>query len=119
VTITVTQVVGVNQPPSFLPGGDQQVPADAGPQTVAGWATEISPGPPSEAGQVVSFIVRVDQKDDRFFEVMPAVSPSGTLTYTPARHGRAEARVAAHDDGGTANGGQDTSTEHTLVFSFE
>ena len=45
----------------------------------------VSPGPPSEATQD--------------FTVAPTVSPSGTLTYTPATRGKAKARVAAHDDG--------------------
>ncbi|HEY9444645.1 MAG TPA: cadherin-like domain-containing protein, partial [Gemmatimonadales bacterium] len=45
----------------------------------------VSPGPPSEAAQD--------------FTVAPTVSPSGTLTYTPATRGKAKARVAAHDDG--------------------
>jgi len=120
VTITVDPpVVGVNQPPSFLPGGDQRVRSNAGPQTVAAWASDISPGPPSEAAQVVTFIVKVDHKNERYFTIAPTVSPSGTLTYTPAKRGKAKAKVAAHDDGGTANGGHDTSPEYTIAFNFE
>ena len=112
-------MVGVNQPPSFLPGGDQRVRSNAGPQTVAAWASDISPGPPSEAAQVVTFIVKVDHKNERYFTVAPTVSPSGTLTYTPAKRGKAKAKVAARDDGGTANGGHDTSPEYTIAFNFE
>src|SRR4030095_3964413 len=51
-TITVN---AVNDAPSFTKGADQSVNADAGAQTVNGWATAISPGPPNEAGQTVSF----------------------------------------------------------------
>jgi hypothetical protein len=91
VTITVNAVVGVNDPPSFLPGPNQYVHVGDGPQTVVGWATAISPGP---------------YHDEKLFAVDPAVSSDGTLTYTPRRQG-------------TANGGRDTSPEHTIVFAFE
>ncbi|HEY8022397.1 MAG TPA: Ig-like domain-containing protein, partial [Thermoanaerobaculia bacterium] len=56
-TATVTiDVVDVNEPPTFTKGPDQTVLEDAGPQTVAGWATGITPGPPSESGQTVTFL---------------------------------------------------------------
>src|SRR5206468_2642502 len=41
-TITVTPV---NDAPSFVKGADQTVLEDAGPQTVNGWATAVTPGP--------------------------------------------------------------------------
>ena len=45
-TFTIT-VTAVNDAPTFTKGGDQSVLEDAAPQTVAGWATGISPGPPT------------------------------------------------------------------------
>ena len=54
VNITVNPV---NDVPSFTKGPDQTVLEDAGAQTVRGWATNISPGPANESGQVVDFIV--------------------------------------------------------------
>ena len=119
VTITVNAVLGVNHPPSFLPGPDQNVRVQGGPQTVEHWATNISPGPADEASQLVTFIVRVDHGGKKLFAQEPAVSPDGTLTYSPKRQGKTTATVAAHDNGGTANGGQDTSPEYTVVFTFE
>ncbi|HEX4608629.1 MAG TPA: tandem-95 repeat protein, partial [Urbifossiella sp.] len=49
-TATIT-VNFVNQVPVFTAGTAQTANENAGPQTVAGWATGISAGPPSESGQ--------------------------------------------------------------------
>jgi hypothetical protein len=80
-TVTVTITVNpVNDDPSFTKGPDQEVSSLAGAQTIDNWATNISPGP-SEAGQTVSF--NISTNHDEAFAVLPAVSPSGTLTFTP------------------------------------
>ncbi|MGH3079819.1 MAG: beta strand repeat-containing protein [Gaiellaceae bacterium] len=109
-TITVT---GINDAPSFTKGADQTVAEDAGAQSVTGWATGISPGP-NESGQTVSFSVSND--NNALFSAQPAVSPSGTLTYTPAanQNGSATITLRATDDGGTANGGVDASPTQTF-----
>jgi hypothetical protein len=62
-----------------------------------------------EAAQTVSFIVNNDNAS--LFSAQPAISADGTLTYTPAPNasGVANVTVVAMDDGGTANGGNDTS----------
>ena len=113
-TITVD---GINDAPSFVKGADQSVAEDAGPQTVAGWATSISAGPANEVGQVVDFIVGND--NNALFAAQPSVSATGTLTYTPAADasGGATVTVQAHDDGGTANGGVDTSAGQTFTIA--
>jgi large repetitive protein len=82
---------------------------DAGAQSVAGWATGISAGPASEATQSIGFDVGVDTP--ALFAVQPVLAPNGMLTYTPAAdaHGVATVTVRAVDDGGTADGGNDTS----------
>ena len=54
-TFTVT-VTAVNDAPSFTAGANQTVLEDAGPQTVAPWATAISPGP-GEGSQTLTFVV--------------------------------------------------------------
>src|SRR3989442_5726221 len=48
-----------------------------------------------------------------------AVSATGTLTFTPAAGatGAATVTVQLHDNGGTANGGVDTSAAQTLTIS--
>ena len=45
---TATQVVTfVNQAPSFTKGADQSVASNGGPQNLTAWATNISPGAPT------------------------------------------------------------------------
>src|SRR6185312_6602849 len=112
VTITVTDV---NQAPSFTKGADQTVLEDSGLQTVPNWATAISPGPPSESGQTVTFLV-TNNTDPSLFTVAPAVSSTGTLTYMSAPHanGTATITLVAMDNGGTASGGVDTSAPQTF-----
>src|SRR5262249_22016867 len=53
----VLTVAAVNDPPSFALGGNQTVNEDAGPQSVANFATGISAGPPDESGQTLTFHV--------------------------------------------------------------
>jgi hypothetical protein len=92
---------------------------DAGPQSVPGWATNISPGPPSEATQSVAFTV--SSNNPALFSAQPAIAPNGALTYTPApdANGAATVTVTAHDDGGTANGGSDTSAPQTFTITVD
>src|SRR5262249_47578176 len=96
---------------------DQTVNEDAGAQSVPNWATNISRGPADEAGQAVNFVVTTN--NDALFLVLPAVSPTGTLTYTPAANanGSATVTVRLQDNGGTANGGQDTSAAQTFSIT--
>src|SRR5262249_22013356 len=115
-TVTIT-VDAVNDAPSFTKGADQTVLEDAGAQSVTGWATSISAGPASESGQAVNFIVSND--NSALFSVQPAISVTGTLTYTSAANasGSAIVTVQLHDNGGTANGGVDTSAAQTFTIT--
>ena len=115
-TFAIT-VTAVNDVPSFTKGPDQTVNEDAGAQTVNNWATNISAGPADEAGQTLTFLVTTN--NDALFSVLPAVSASGTLTYTPAANanGSATVTVRLQDNGGTANGGQDTSAAQTFAIT--
>jgi hypothetical protein len=112
-------VSGINSPPSFSAGPSQSVLEDAGAQTVPGWASSISPGPPDEASQTISFLVATT--NDGLFGAggLPAVSPDGTLTYTSASNatGSATVTVRARDDGGVAGGGADTSPPQSFTIS--
>ena len=109
-------IAPVNDPPSFTPGSNQTVAAGAGTQTVAGWATGISPGPADESGQQVTFEVNV-VLGSALFAAAPAVSPDGTLTFTPSGlPGTALVTMRAHDDGGSSSGGDDTSAARTFII---
>jgi hypothetical protein len=110
-------VTAVNDAPSFTKGADQTVNEEAGAQSVANWATAISAGPADESGQTVTFAVTND--NNALFSGQPAVASNGTLTYTPAANanGIATVTVVAHDDGGTANGGVDTSAAQMFTIT--
>ena len=111
-TVTIT-IAPVNDPPTFLVGPTDVVLEDSGARTYANWITAISPGPSDESAQTVTFTVTND--NNALFSVQPSVAPNGTLTYTPApnAYGSATITVVAHDNGGTANGGNDTSAAQT------
>ena len=115
-TFTIT-VTAVNDAPSFTKGGNQTVAEDAAAQSVTGWATAISKGPPDEAGQSLSFAVTND--NNALFSVQPAIAATGTLTYTPApnANGSASVSMKIQDTGGTANGGVDTSATQTFTIT--
>ena len=108
----------VNDPPSFTKGADQSVLGLLGAQTVPGWATAISPGPSDESAQNVTFTVTND--NNGLFSAQPAIAPDGTLSYTPAllAIGSATVRVRAVDDGGSSNGGNDTSPQQTFTITI-
>jgi len=113
-TATIT-VNSVNDVPSFTKGADQTVLENAGAQTVNNWATSISAGPANESGQTLTFQV-TNNTNAALFSVAPAISSTGTLTYTPANNvsGTATITVVLKDNGGTANGGVDTSAPQTF-----
>jgi hypothetical protein len=115
-TVNLT-VVAVNDPPSFTKGADQAVLEDAGPQVVANWATAISAGPPDESSQVLTF--HTSNNNSNLFVVQPAISATGTLTYTPATNanGNATVTVVLQDNGGTANSGNDISPPQTFTIT--
>jgi hypothetical protein len=113
VTMTVNPV---NDAPSFMKGSNLTVSHKDGAQTVEGWATSLSPGPANESGQSLSFLVSADPLER--FATQPALSPGGTLTYSPkpGANGVATVTVRLQDSGGTANGGIDTSASQTFTI---
>jgi len=116
-TFTIT-ISDVNDAPSFTAGPNQTVLEDAGSQTVSAWATSISPGPPDEAGQILTFNV-TGNTNPSLFSAGPSVDPiSGDLTYTPAADANGSATITLElmDDGGTANGGEDTSAPQSFTI---
>ncbi|WP_134740904.1 IPT/TIG domain-containing protein [Nocardioides sp. 503] len=120
-TLTV-DVTPVNDAPGFVKGADQEGVANqaAGGQpkayTLEGWASDISAGP-GEGAQALTF--EVSTGEESLFQVQPAVSSGGALTFTPATDqvGTAEVTVRLKDDGGTADGGDDTSDEQTFSIT--
>jgi uncharacterized delta-60 repeat protein len=113
-TLSVTPV---NDAPTFVAGGDLTVDYLAGPQTFAGWATGISQGP-NDVGQAAVFLVSND--NPALFAVAPSITPGGTLSFTASGLlGEAVVKVRLRDDGGTADGGVDTSATQTFRITFD
>jgi hypothetical protein len=98
--------------PSFTKGPDQTVAEDSGAQTVPNWATNISPSPSS--GRTVIFLIQ-NNTNPGLFSAGPAISPDGTLTYTPApnANGLATITIALMEVGG----GGGTSPSQTFVIT--
>lgn len=112
-----TSVTAVNDAPVFTKGGNQTVLEDAGAQTVSGWATGINAGAANESGQTLNFIV--SNNNNALFSSQPSIDASGNLTFTPAANanGTATVTLSLHDNGGTANGGVDTSATQTFTIT--
>ncbi len=116
-TVTLT-VTAVNDVPAFTVGADQTVGRGGDPVTVPGFATGITAGAANESTQALTFVVTTD--NDALFAVPPAIDPAtGTLTFTPTATGFGTATVTVRlaDDGGTANGGVDTSAAQTFTIT--
>src|SRR3989442_10554596 len=97
-----------------IKGANQSVSEDAGAQTVANWAMNIGAGPADESGQALNFLVT--NTNAALFAVAPSIAANGTLTYTPATNanGSATVTVQLHDNGGTANGGRESTRLNSI-----
>lgn len=112
-TATVTvNVLLVNDQPDFTAVNPPAVNEDSGQQQLQNWAS-FDAGTPQEnqVQSVKQYDVQILNDPDDLFAEPPSVDTAGTLRYTPAddAFGQATFRVRVQDDGGTANGGNDTS----------
>ena len=119
-TFRVT-VTPVNDPPTFTLAGDRVSAEDAGPQTVPGFLTGFVPGPADESGQALDAVTAtVSQLTGGLtFAQAPRIGTDGTLTYeaAPDANGTATITVTVRDNGGTTDGGQDTSVSLTFTIT--
>jgi len=86
------------------------VAEDSGAYTNANFFTTINAGPANESTQVLTFSVTTDNA--ALFSTQPAISPAGVLTFTPATNANGSAKitvVSVTDNGGTADGGQNST----------
>ena len=117
-------VAPVNDPPWFNTEPSVTVPAGAGPQTIRGFARGIHSGAPNEPDQTVEFEVVRNSNPD-LFEAQPTLtrdgpaSDTGTLRFSAAAGaiGTAVVTMVARDNGGTSNGGKNTSEERTFEIT--
>ncbi|MCM3749214.1 S-layer homology domain-containing protein [Paenibacillus pasadenensis] len=100
----------VNDAPRFSPGPNMQATEGSGIQTYEGWAAPLSAGPDNER-QTLSLNVSTDSPE--LFVQAPALDEQGKLTFQPKEdvEGEANVTVTLKDDGGTANGGADTTVK--------
>ncbi|WP_199247154.1 tandem-95 repeat protein [[Phormidium] sp. ETS-05] len=109
----------VNDIPSFTAANPPAVDEDAGPQTIPGWVTLFNPGPANESTQTALGYMVSNISNPGLFSSPPTVAPNGQLTYTPepGAFGSSTFRVVVQDNGGTANGGVDTSVAQTFTIT--
>ena len=116
ITFSLT-VIPVNDAPSFTKGPSVYRDEDTGLVIIDTWANPISPGPDNERTQLVSFEV-VSVGTPALFVELPTVTASGSLRFATVANafGTSTVSLRLKDDGGTANGGVDSS--ETQVFTI-
>ena len=114
----IIDIIAINDPPTFNKGADVRVNEDSGAKVVSNWAQNISPGAPSEIGQILTFVL--DVTGSEMFAYGPEISDIGTLTFTPApdASGIAYINVTLHDDGGVDYGGDFTSDMQQFIIEI-
>jgi hypothetical protein len=115
--ITLTAVNDAPTPGSFA---NPQWPAGtSGNQSIAAFATVLAFGPPDEAGQqVLAWHVRTIADDAGVLSSAVTIDADGALHVPLSGHaGTATLGVTLQDDGGTANGGVDTSAESVFTVT--
>ncbi len=123
-TLIITVNAFVNTAPSFTVSAANlnltRTNTQTTVQSINNWATAVSPGPASDAAQTLSFTL--SPKNASIYTTLPAVAITGTvtrvgnLTFTlNGTVGNDTCRVVLRDNGGTANGGTD-STVNTLII---
>jgi hypothetical protein len=112
-------LTAINTAPTFVAGADATATDESGLQTIAVWATSISPGLPGEAGQPLHFAI-AGNTNPALFAAGPEIDAIGTLTFTPAPNaaGTAEITIVLQDDGGTAHDGSDSSGPQTFSITI-
>jgi hypothetical protein len=123
-TVNVTQrqftvtVLEVNNPPEFIPGKPQNILEDAKEQIIEKWATNISAGPNED--QALLFHIDLTATNNKsLFKESLTITTDGTITYTPEDDecGQSVFSIVLQDDGGTENGGHNTSEPELLTIN--
>jgi len=109
----------VNDAPILTASDPAAVDEDADPVTIANWASFSASGGSDESSQSVVAYVVSNISNPSLFAVAPSVATNGTLTYTLAddANGTSTFDVTVQDDGGTDNGGIDTSAAQTFTIT--
>ena len=90
---------------------------DAGAQTVAGWATATERRPAGRVGQALDFLVSTQQPVVVLGRTGDRRQRDADLHAGRQRQRQRDVTVQLHDNGGTANGGVDTSAPQTFTIT--
>jgi len=115
-TVDIT-VEPVNDAPIFAAGADPAFSAGtSGVQSISNWPQNIDLGP-NEMQQVDSYAVTTTSDPDSILAGSAAISAGGELGFSlTGASGTAQLEATLTDDGGTPNGGNDTSSP--VAFSI-
>jgi VCBS repeat-containing protein len=118
-TTAIITVAAVNDQPTFTAASPPAINENAGVQSISNWITGFVPGPTDETSQVPTYTVS-NISNPSLFAVNPAINTSGELTYTPATNanGTSTFQVTVTDNGGTTNGGLNTSIAQTFTITI-
>lgn len=85
--------------------------------TISNLVTSVSKGAANESNQTFKVLATVDDKT--LFATQPAISTNGVLTFkTGTNTGVAQITIKVQDNGGTKNGGVDTSDPATFTVTI-
>jgi len=118
-TVTI-HVRPANDPPTIsIPSSLHLGPGPFGVRTTPGFAVMTSSGP-GEDDQPLAWQIRTLSDPSGLFFGEPSISLDGTLsTQLTGRGGTATLAVSLIDDGGTENGGNDTSAESDFTLTVD
>lgn len=113
----------INTAPTFtLNNPDITVNEKSGAVSIAGWATNISPGPnPFESSQTVQFVTEVVSKSTYVtFTTLPKVNEFGAFSFqvTDKSNGTATINVYLKDDGDNTAPNENTSAVETITLTI-
>ena len=114
----IITVIPVNDKPTFAAANPPATLEGTGGQSITTFISFFNPGPANESTQQLAQAIVDQVSNPSLFLVLPIVSNSGQLSYTPASSGFGTStfRVRVRDDGGTSDGGVDTSDPQTFTI---
>ena len=107
----------VNQRPSFVLASSVTVAESSGAASVV-VASSMSVGPANEAAQTFNFEIS-HSCDISAFATFPQISTAGVISFTPTQYRFFSCVLSVRmvDNGGTANGGADTSAPQSITIT--
>ena len=117
VTITIDPV---NDEPSFTTTGNETRNSSEGAVSIPGFVNSVDFGATNESSQSVLGYTLVTNSNSSIFSVNPAISNGGELTFTTQTNAQGSSTIGfeLQDDGGTGNGGDDTSSEVQFTITI-